>query len=75
MEIKTQFIKLTRAAIETGIPKTTFEEAIKNNELDVYRFRDKDRYLKTSQLNKWIESKKVMPIPLLRSKYYLNENE
>lgn len=68
--IPTKMIKLTDAVKEYGIPKTTFELAIRNQELNVYSFRDKDRYLKRIELEAWIATKIVRPVELIRSRNF-----
>lgn len=61
-------ISLSEAIRRYGIPRTTFEIAIKNEEIPIYKLQGKARYFKRIEIDAWIDKKRVVKIPLLKIK-------
>lgn len=58
----TKYMTVSQVAKEYGFPVRTIYDGINSFELPAYKLAGKTKYLKRSEVDMWVESKKVCPL-------------
>ena len=66
-----KLLKIKEVMLEYGIGEKTVENAVKAGELPIYKLNGKTYYYRISDIENWIDGKrvKVVPIPALETTY------